>query len=343
MEFVLLKQLSLTQHHCKIRVRVSRIWESTTPLNKNNILSLDCLLIDDEEYAMQATVRKYDAEHFRSVLSEDVLGSVTSIAPLSHTYVAQELTAIRKLEIRDIDDQVMSVTLWDKFALDFDDDLLKQKEVNGPVAIVLASMTGAKYTCKAKLLTVDTTYGWWYKACYDCKGAVKDYGENFWCGQCGKNERAPIPWYKLNTVVEDETGSADFIIFGKVAQDLIHIPAQQLAIATNSDRFVLPPIVKNIIGHSYIFQILPDNRRSSMNLTSFRVAKIFSTDLEVKGKKKEHTDSVQEIEEDVVESSIAVKENDDADEEISPTQLLQSTSQSSAKIFNSRKRKRTFR
>nr|CAD1844173.1 unnamed protein product [Ananas comosus var. bracteatus] len=179
MKFVLLKQLSLTQQHCKIRVRVSRIWESTTPLNKNNILSLDCLLIDDEEYAMQATVRKYDAEHFRSVLSEgtvyifenfnvvpsrnnykvvdrkymvqiskwtrvlktndavssiplhsfyfidfayiyciifnqynhnyvlfhssDVLSSVTSIAPLSHTYVAQELTAIRKLEIRDIE------------------------------------------------------------------------------------------------------------------------------------------------------------------------------------------------------------------------------------------------
>lgn len=48
MKFVLLKELSLAQQHCKIRTRVSRIWESTTPLLKNDILSLDCLLIDEE-------------------------------------------------------------------------------------------------------------------------------------------------------------------------------------------------------------------------------------------------------------------------------------------------------
>ncbi|OAY64941.1 hypothetical protein ACMD2_24261 [Ananas comosus] len=273
---------------------------------------------------MQATVRKYDAEHFRSLLSED-------------------LTAVRKLEIRDIDDQVLSVTLWDKFALDFDDELLKRKEIDGPVAIVLASMTGARYTCKANLLTIDTTYGWWYKACYDCKGAVKDYGDAFWCGKCGKNDRAPVPWYKLNTVVEDETGSADFIIFGKVAQDLVHIPAQQLAIATNSDRFVLPPVVKNIIGRSYIFQILLDNRRSSMNLKSFRVTKMFSTDLESKGKEKECADRVQDIEEEIVGSTIVVNQICDIDEEISPNQLPQSiSSQSSLETCNLRKRKRAF-
>ncbi|OAY75938.1 Replication protein A 70 kDa DNA-binding subunit B, partial [Ananas comosus] len=461
MDFILLKQLSLAQQHCKIRARISRIWESTTPLNKNNILSLDCLLIDDEEYTMQATVRKYDAEHFRSLLSEgtvyifenfnvvpsrnnykvvdrkymvqiskwtrvlktkddissfplysfyfisfghvkakkhnegcllDVLGGVTSIAPVSHTYVAQDLTAVRKLEIRDIDDQVLSVTLRDKFALDFDDELLKRKEIDGLVAIVLASMTvrtyrdnvylstcsasrlylnleipevlqfesnlrskqtsvvpilhiesddkpllspleqtvqnrktiaelispnlpeeqGAGYTCKANLLTIDTTYGWWYKACYDCKGAVKDYGDAFWC---------------------DETGSANFISFGKVAQDLVHIPAQQLAIATNLDRFVLPPVVKNIIGRSYNFQILPDNRWSSMNLKSFRVTKMFSTDLESKGKEKECANRVQDIEEEIVGSTIVVNQICDIVEEISLNQLPQSISQSSLETF----------
>nr|CAD1826123.1 unnamed protein product [Ananas comosus var. bracteatus] len=172
MEFVLLKELTLAQQHCKIRTRISRMWESTTPLLKNNILSLDCLLIDEEGCTMQATVRKFDADHFRTLLSEgdvyifenfnvvpsrntykvvdrkymvqiskwthvlkanndigsiplysfyfinfghikakkyndtcliDVLGSITAVASVSQTYVAQELTAIRKLEIRDLE------------------------------------------------------------------------------------------------------------------------------------------------------------------------------------------------------------------------------------------------
>lgn len=42
-------------------------------------------------------------------------------------------------------DQILSVTLWDKFALDFDDNHVKQKEDDGPVVIVLASMTIRTY------------------------------------------------------------------------------------------------------------------------------------------------------------------------------------------------------
>lgn len=33
----------------------------------------------------------------------DVIGNIAAIAPVSHTYVAQQLTAIRKLEIRDLE------------------------------------------------------------------------------------------------------------------------------------------------------------------------------------------------------------------------------------------------
>nr|CAD1839751.1 unnamed protein product [Ananas comosus var. bracteatus] len=288
MEFVLLKELTLAQQHCKIRTRISRMWESTTPLLKNNILSLDCLLIDEEGYTMQATVRKFDADHFRTLLSEgDVyIFENFNVVPSRNTYKVVD----RKYMVQ--------ISKWTH---------------------------GVKYTCKGKIVGIDTTYGWWYKACYDCKGAVKDYDDNFWCARCGKNNQAPIPWYKLNSIVEDETGSTEFTIFGKVAQDLIHVPAQQLAIASNSDRFVLPPVVKNIIGQTYIFQILPDKRRASTNLKSFRVAKIFPTDLKIKGKNKEFENNLQEIEEEIVENTRAVQEIDDIVEEISPTQLLQST------------------
>ncbi len=54
MGFVLLKDLNTIQHHCKIKVRISRIWEAKTPQLKNNILSLECLLID-ERFELHST------------------------------------------------------------------------------------------------------------------------------------------------------------------------------------------------------------------------------------------------------------------------------------------------
>lgn len=48
MAFTLLKELALETQHCKIGVKISRIWESTMPQLKKDFLSLDCLLIDEE-------------------------------------------------------------------------------------------------------------------------------------------------------------------------------------------------------------------------------------------------------------------------------------------------------
>nr|CAD1838489.1 unnamed protein product [Ananas comosus var. bracteatus] len=116
-----------------------------------------------------------------------------------------------------------------------------------------------KFTCEAKIIEIDTSYGWWYKACHNCKAAVKIYDDTF--------------WYKLSTIVEDRSGITNFTIFGKLAQDLIRIPAQNLAVAVNSDRFVLPPIVKTIIDQTHIFQIVIDSQSFRSGTPSFKVLK----------------------------------------------------------------------
>ncbi len=61
--------------------------------------------------------------------------------------------------------------------------------------------------------------------------------------------------YKLNTTVKDDTNVASFIVFGRVARDLIYVPAQNLATAVNSAIFTLPPTIKAILGQKHIFQI----------------------------------------------------------------------------------------
>nr|CAD1830264.1 unnamed protein product [Ananas comosus var. bracteatus] len=284
--YISLKDLTLTQQHAKIKIRVSRIWESTTPQLKKDILSLDCLLIDEEGYAMQATIRKHDATTFRALLSE------------GNAYIIENFNVIPSRNTYKVVDRryMIQISKWTQ-CISF-----------------YFLIQNSKYTCKAKLATIDTTYGWWYKACYDCKGAVKDYNDSFWCSQCGKNDQAPIPWYKLNAIIEDETGSANFTIFGKLAQDLIHAPAHQLATAINSDRNVLPTAIKKFLGQTYIFQVLADSRKLNIGVPSFRVAKIFAPDLDTKGKGKQVSTNTEIIEEVTDTTAIATESHYGLDE-----------------------------
>uniref|UniRef100_A0A6V7QRH1 Replication factor A C-terminal domain-containing protein n=1 Tax=Ananas comosus var. bracteatus TaxID=296719 RepID=A0A6V7QRH1_ANACO len=171
--------------------------------------------------------------------------------------------------------------------------LMNRKTVAELLALNPMKAENTKYTCQAKLVEIDTTYGWWYKACYDCKGGVKDYDGTFWCNQCGKNDQSP-----LNAIVADETGSANFTIFGKTAQDLIRVPAQQLATAINSNRFILPPIIKNVVGQTFIFQVSLESRKFNTTMQSFRVTKIFQSALTAKIKIEEKEEDVIDITED---------------------------------------------
>lgn len=79
------------------------------------------------------------------------------------------------------------------------------------------------------------------------------------------------------------------MIFGKVAQELIRVPAHQLATAVNSNRFILPHSIKNILGETYIFQVSIDSRKFNMNMQSFKVTKIFQTNMtaQIKTEEKE--------------------------------------------------------
>nr|CAD1843455.1 unnamed protein product [Ananas comosus var. bracteatus] len=177
-------------------------------------------------------------------------------------------------------------------------------------------LENSKYTCKGKLATVDTTYGWWYKAVMIAKEQ-----------------------YKLNAIVEDETGSANFTIFGKLAQDLIHAPAHHLATAINSDRNVLPTAIKNILGQTYIFQVLADSRKHNIGVPSFRVAKIFAPDLDTKGKGKQVSTNT-EITGEVTDTTAIATESHYGLNEVSPYLTVESLiTQPSSEMLQLNKKK----
>ncbi|CAN6287871.1 unnamed protein product [Urochloa humidicola] len=68
-EFTPLSQLSVGTNTCRVRVRISRLWESFNP--KNDIsFGLDSLLIDDQGETMQARVLPDDIDQFEDQLVE---------------------------------------------------------------------------------------------------------------------------------------------------------------------------------------------------------------------------------------------------------------------------------
>ncbi|KAE8771099.1 hypothetical protein D1007_57052 [Hordeum vulgare] len=68
-EFTPLSQLEYGMDKCKVRVRISRLWESFNPKD-DTLFGLDCLLIDDQEKTMQARVDPGDIEQFEDLLVE---------------------------------------------------------------------------------------------------------------------------------------------------------------------------------------------------------------------------------------------------------------------------------
>ncbi|XP_020102972.1 uncharacterized protein LOC109720334 [Ananas comosus] len=154
MENVLLSQLTLYQKECRIKVRICRLWQSTAPFLKGDIFSLECLLVDEKGFPMQATIRKQDAEEFQCRIIEgavyliekfsvipNVIGKLSAVSEITHRYIGQTLTPIRNLEIQDLYKNTLSVTLWDKFAADFDEKLISGEGTKSSVIIILAGMT----------------------------------------------------------------------------------------------------------------------------------------------------------------------------------------------------------
>ena len=48
MEYSLLSDLSLQRQNRRIKVRIERIWDSINPKVDNQLLSVDCILIDEK-------------------------------------------------------------------------------------------------------------------------------------------------------------------------------------------------------------------------------------------------------------------------------------------------------
>ncbi|XP_050131979.1 uncharacterized protein LOC126608190 [Malus sylvestris] len=126
------------------------------------------------------------------------------------------------------------------------------------------------FTCKATIVDVDLARGWWYKSCPSCHKTVKKMFESFECNEHGLINKLPEPWFKIDLIVEDSTNQHNFLMIGRHAEKMLRVSCHTLVIEDGYDNpFILPPLLKTLVGETKQFQIYFGNQNTDFGKTDF--------------------------------------------------------------------------
>ncbi|CAL4985717.1 unnamed protein product [Urochloa decumbens] len=283
----------------------------------------------------------------------DVIGQLTVFHPLVQTSGLNGPSVRRSVEIRDLSDGVLPITLWGEHATSFEDEfLIETIGKDEPVVIIFAGMhvkafLGATtcgsgsatkwymnidipevnafraslhgrgsevellpgdgdvaagaideaasnrktvsellsldphenndvcFTCDAKIKEIDVSNGWWYKGCSKCKRVLKPTLEGFECTNCDELKPIIVPSYKLNVVIEDNTGRAKIFLFGGVAEQVVRRTATELVEESSSNQILLPASLRCLVGRRYVFQVVISEQTFRTGQLCFQARRVF--------------------------------------------------------------------
>ncbi|XP_065632142.1 uncharacterized protein LOC112008489 isoform X2 [Quercus suber] len=136
-------------------------------------------------------------------------------------------------------------------------------------------------TCQAKIVNVNNRCGWYYNACHKCKKKVKPSKGVLWCEHCKVEPKSAVPRYRIQTKVEDETGSTTFILFDRESEKFISKTAKELAEMKEKDLNdnSLPWEIGNIVGKECLFQLRLDKYNLKHGREDYTVSRIFEPDI----------------------------------------------------------------
>lgn len=114
---------------------------------------------------------------------------------------------------------------------------------------------GQKYNCTASIIRFEVDNKWFYTACKKCTRKIPHPDTNLGCQHCNLPTSESMPWYRLEVIVEDHSGSAMFTIFGKAGEQLLGVPATVLVNSPTMDPQIVHPLMERVIGSSKLFQV----------------------------------------------------------------------------------------
>ncbi|KAI5555123.1 hypothetical protein BDE02_19G059700 [Populus trichocarpa] len=113
-----------------------------------------------------------------------------------------------------------------------------------------------RFTCQALIVDFDFPNGWWYPSCPKCKKKLS-WGENIYtCVDHDAITSLPVPWFHLECIVTDGEDVANFLLFGKTAENFFGSSAYHYVYDTKIiDPSVIPPAMATKLNKSMIFQL----------------------------------------------------------------------------------------
>ncbi|XP_020272661.1 uncharacterized protein LOC109847835 [Asparagus officinalis] len=109
---------------------------------------------------------------------------------------------------------------------------------------------------------------WRYHGCPYCNKKTMESGNTYWCRQCNREVLAENK-YRITLDVEDRTTVSTFVVFGKEAENLIKVSAQE-----NNEREIFLEIIKSIIGKTIKVQVKLTKYNFEEGNESFIVTKL---------------------------------------------------------------------
>ncbi|VAI01091.1 unnamed protein product [Triticum turgidum subsp. durum] len=152
---------------------------------------------------------------------QDIIGVISHVGPFD--YASQTSTnKLRKIKIRNLDEQTQEIRLWGHHGETFDEEVVLEKSQEGIVVGIFAGLaTGSFLAINGNLQLCDNNY---LRLCIYV--LFKQQGK---CTHFNKYQICPpqIFRYKLPITLTDDSGDLDDIAFSKIAEELVERDAIQ--------------------------------------------------------------------------------------------------------------------
>ncbi|RLM70118.1 uncharacterized protein C2845_PM17G06740 [Panicum miliaceum] len=177
----------------------------------------------------------------------DIIGQLTVVHLVVHSSSLNAPSVRGEVELRDLSDKLLSVTLWDEHATSFEDEILIETIRNDePVVIVFAGMQ----------VLLDA-------------GAILQ--QNVY-----KEEALKFCSYQAMVMLQqDATGHTKIFMFGGVAEQIVPRTAAELVEESSSNQILLPGALRALVGRNYVFQVVISEQTFRTGQLCFQGRKVF--------------------------------------------------------------------
>uniref|UniRef100_K3ZP20 Replication factor A C-terminal domain-containing protein n=1 Tax=Setaria italica TaxID=4555 RepID=K3ZP20_SETIT len=104
---------------------------------------------------------------------------------------------------------------------------LSQRSVSELRALETWEVEAISFLCTVKVVRINNAQPWWFSSCARFFKASPPYGSEYRCsGGCAST--TAIPKYRLCLICSDGTTAAKFVLFGRVAQQVVGKPVMSL-------------------------------------------------------------------------------------------------------------------